>query len=95
MALLINICNKCNTKLAVIGDKCNFCIEEELQEFEKCKNNPYYFATKYFTIKHKNKVEKFTTKLTEKEFNDLFYHIKNENLEKTHIIFKKRQKSTD
>lgn len=73
--MLVDICIKCKNKLAVIDKLCNFCVEEELEEFEKCKNNPYYFATKYFTITHNNKTEKFTTKYDEKKFNELFYHL--------------------
>ena len=55
---------------------CNFCAEEELKELEKCKNNPYYFATKYLTIMHNNKIEKFTTHYNEKEFNEIVYRLK-------------------
>jgi len=36
-------------------------------EFNKCTENPYYFATKYLTINGR----KFTTMLTESEFNDI------------------------
>lgn len=37
-------------------------------EFNKCTENPYYFATKYLTINGR----KFTTMLTESEFNDIY-----------------------
>lgn len=42
-------------------------------EFEKCKNNPYYFATTYLTIENKSGEKvKFTTALNEKQFNNYF-----------------------
>lgn len=37
----------------------------ELNEIIKCRENPYYFATKYLTVNGKP----FTTLLTEQEFN--------------------------
>lgn len=37
------------------------------EEFNKCKENPYYFATKYLTINGK----RFTTSLSEKDFNNI------------------------
>lgn len=48
--------------------------EDILNELEKCKNSPYYFATKYLTIKSKlsNKVISFSTTLSEEEFNEQF-----------------------
>lgn len=43
------------------------------QEYLKCKNSPYYFAIKYLCIKTDNgEFKKFTTRLTEKEFNNFF-----------------------
>lgn len=66
--MLIEICNQCKNKLATNGNLCNICIEENNQEFEKCKQNPYYFYTKYFTVNGK----KATTSLSEEEFNELF-----------------------
>ena len=66
---LMNICNNCKNKIAVDGDLCNICIEEEL---EKCETNPYYFATKYLTING----EPFTTVYTEQEFNYYFKNLK-------------------
>lgn len=66
--LLFTICSKCNNKIAVQGTLCNFCQDEELEELEKCKNSPYYYATKYLLINDKP----FTTMLTEEEFNKQF-----------------------
>lgn len=63
---LMNICSKCNTAIATNGLLCNICIEEEYTEFQLCKSNPYYYATKYLTINDKP----FTTLLKEKEFNE-------------------------
>lgn len=40
-------------------------------ELEKCKNSPYYFVTNYLYIKTAEGLKKFTTRLTEKEFNDI------------------------
>ena len=45
--------------------------EEILEESKKCKENPYYFATKYLTIKnHKGEYIPFQTILSEEEFNE-------------------------
>jgi predicted amidophosphoribosyltransferase len=63
---MYSICKQCKTKIATNGELCNYCIEENNEEFEKCKANPYYFATKYFTLNS----NKFTTMLTEEEFNN-------------------------
>jgi hypothetical protein len=41
--------------------------EEILAEISKCKQNPYYFATKYIRING----QPFTTHLTESSFNKL------------------------
>lgn len=42
------------------------------EELRKCKESPYYFASKYITIKGADgTVRNFTTYLTEKEFNDV------------------------
>lgn len=38
------------------------------EEIDKCKKSPYYYATNYLTING----EKFTTRHTEKEFNNFF-----------------------
>ena len=65
---LMSICSRCNNKIAVNGELCNVCIEEEHAEFSKCNNNPYYFATKYLTINGKP----FTTRLKEEDFNEQF-----------------------
>lgn len=61
----IDICKQCNKKLVVINGLCKTCIDENIKELNKCKTNPYYFATKYLTINGEN----FTTSLTEDEFN--------------------------
>ena len=42
--------------------------EEIKLEIEKCKPNPYYFATKYIKVNG----EKFFTPLTEEQFNIVF-----------------------
>jgi len=39
-----------------------------MEELEKCKASPYYFATKYMTLNGNT----FTTHLTEEQFNTLF-----------------------
>ncbi len=39
-----------------------------VEEMKKCSDSPYYFATKYMNVGG----EKFTTKYSEKEFNELF-----------------------
>lgn len=53
--------------------------EEIAKEIQKCKDNPYYFATTYLTIKAKNSNETipFRTLLSEKEFNDLIKNYEN------------------
>jgi len=43
--------------------------EKKLEEFNKCKESPYYFATKYLKINGKP----FETNYTEEEFNELFF----------------------
>jgi len=44
-----------------------------LQEIQLCKKSPYYFATKYLTVKnHKGEIVKFTTPLNETSFNEMF-----------------------
>lgn len=70
---LINMCKQCKNKLATHYDLCEFCAEEWLQEYEKCKTNPYYYATKYLTINGKP----FTTLLTEEQFNNEFKSLQN------------------
>ena len=43
------------------------------QEYEKCKNSPYYFATNYIKLKNeKGELLNFTTNFTEEEFNKNF-----------------------
>jgi len=70
--MLIEICTQCNKKIATNGKLCNFCIEENNIEFEKCKSNPYYFFTKYCTINGR----KATTHFSEKDFNEIVKQIK-------------------
>lgn len=44
--------------------------EEQIkEEYQKCKDSPYYFATTYLMVNG----EKFSTHLTEAEFNDMFF----------------------
>lgn len=57
--------------------------EEILQEIQKCKDSPYYFAIKYCIIKTgqynmmgEEVVKPFTTHLTEEEFNKLVNNFK-------------------
>jgi hypothetical protein len=52
--------------------------DEILKEIKKCKENPYYFATKYLMMKnHKKEKVKFTTFLREKDFNQMFLNYEN------------------
>lgn len=64
---IINICKQCKTKLATEYDLCKFCAEEWLQDFEKCKQSPYYFMTRYWQIDGKP----FTTPLSKEQFNEI------------------------
>ena len=50
-------------------------IDEIHSEFEKCKNNPYYFATNYLTVNTINGVKPYTTILSEEQFNQVFREI--------------------
>lgn len=57
--------------------------EEILQEIQKCKDSPYYFVTKYCTVKTgqynmmgEEIVKPFTTHLTEEEFNNIVKNFK-------------------
>lgn len=46
--------------------------EEAIIEIKKCKDSPYYFATKYLTIKNKEGESiPYTTAWTEDEFNSI------------------------
>jgi len=55
-------------------------IEQINKEINKCKESPYYFATKYLTIKtNKGNIVPFTTLMSEQEFNDLFKKYNNGN----------------
>lgn len=53
--------------------------EEILIEITKCRDNPYYFATKYLTVLNtsNNEVVRFKTPLTEEEFNIMFRRYEN------------------
>jgi len=42
--------------------------EEQIQEWNRCKESPYHFATKYMKVNG----EPYTTNLTEEQFNSLF-----------------------
>ncbi len=68
MSRTFNICTQCNKKIATNGKLCNYCIEHNNEEFEKCKKSPYYFAINYIKVGGKP----FFTRLTEKEFNEQF-----------------------
>jgi len=48
-------------------------IDDINDEITKCIKSPYYFATTYLTVKNSHgKVTKYTTTLSEQEFNDYF-----------------------
>jgi hypothetical protein len=52
--------------------------QEIQEEILKCKQSPYYFATKYLTVKnHRGKSVPFTTLLSEEEFNKMFKKLEN------------------
>ena len=54
--------------------------EEILAEIQKCRNSPYYFATKYLTVQnYKKEPVPFTTWLTEEEFNKMVSSTLNKN----------------
>ena len=47
--------------------------EDIIKECEKCKNDPYYFATTYLTVyDSNNKQVPFKTNLSRTNFNDMF-----------------------
>ncbi len=50
--------------------------KKDLEEYQKCIDSPYYFATKYLTIKSKisDDVIPFKTKLSEQDFNNIFHN---------------------
>lgn len=79
--MLVNICKQCNKKLATNGKLCNICIEHNNEEFEKCKTNPYYFATRYLIING----ELFVTNYSEKEFNELFNSLQFQKIRKSRL----------
>lgn len=45
--------------------------QETFEEIKKCQKSPHYFATNYLVVDGK----KFTTLLTEKEFNELYENV--------------------
>ena len=52
--------------------------EEILSEMQKCINSPYYFATKYLTVRNRNnEIVPFTAPLSEEEFNRIFNNYSN------------------
>ncbi len=60
-----------------LDHKCNLMLYTEQDEIEeeiiKCNLSPYYFATKYLVvINHLGEKVKFTTPLTEEQFNKMF-----------------------
>lgn len=48
-------------------------MNDNLNEYEKCKNDPHYFYTKYVN----NNGKKVFTHLTKEQFNELFDKVKN------------------
>jgi hypothetical protein len=42
------------------------------EEYRKCIESPYYFATKYLKLTHAKKTINFSTPLTEESFNEMF-----------------------
>jgi hypothetical protein len=59
--------------------------QQEIQdEILKCKESPYYFATKYVKVKnYKNELINFSTILSEKEFNKMVKNFENGKIRKT------------
>ena len=52
--------------------------QEIYNEIPKCKESPYYFATKYIKVKnHKQETVSFKTPLSEEEFNEMFKKLQN------------------
>ncbi len=50
--------------------------KEILEEIDKCTKSPYYFATTYMTVTNaKGKKVKYTTVLSEEEFNNYFKYL--------------------
>ena len=42
------------------------------EEYKKCIDSPYYFATRYLKLNYSGKTVNFTTPLSEEEFNKQF-----------------------
>jgi NAD kinase len=56
-------------------------IKQIREEFDKCKNSPYYFAIKYLKVKntpYSEDLVDFYTHLSEEEFNKQFKELQNE-----------------
>jgi NAD kinase len=56
-------------------------IKQIKEEINKCKNSPYYFATKYLKVKntpYSEDIVDFYTHLSEEEFNKQFKELQNE-----------------
>ena len=53
-------------------------IKEAMVELKKCRNNPYYFATKFMQVKTKEGNIPFKTSMKEQEFNELYKHYSNQ-----------------
>jgi len=60
-------------KEAIVKEIVNMTQQEIQDEILKCKQSPYYFATKYLIVQnHKKEKVPFTTPLSEKDFNEMF-----------------------
>lgn len=46
------------------------------EEYRKCMESPYYFATHYIKIKTKSEIIDFTTTIPEIDFNEMFWQNK-------------------
>lgn len=87
-----------NTRTKGIFNLTKFELDDEKGEIQKCKNNPYYFATKYIRVSISNTVSfPFTTHLTEEEFNKQYwnYHNKKEVTEEFNIKGKSLEELLD
>lgn len=62
--------NKQIREYPLAPDEC-YISKNILEEIKKCKESPWYFATKYIIVKnHNNQSIPFRTPLTEEEFNN-------------------------
>ena len=68
----VDICPYCNKQIALLDGACQDCFAKKsytvAEEFKKCKESPYYFATNYIKVNGKP----FTTNLSEEVFNGIF-----------------------